>query len=263
MSFALDASWVSAFLLAIIQGITEWIPVSSSGHLVLFQHILDYEADLLFDVALHFGTLMAVFVYFGKDIVDIIRDVVGMKFDSENGKTGILLIAASVPAAVIGFLFLEVFSNSFDNLILTAMGFAVTGLFLFIASFDFNVKKEILNWKDALLVGCAQALSILPGISRSGSTMASSMLLGLSPKAAARFSFLMAVPIIFGANILVVGNRTLPSELIWATLVSFLTGLLAIHVLFKYILTSKKNLRWFAAYALLMALLTGIYLIVY
>ncbi|MBI3333909.1 undecaprenyl-diphosphate phosphatase [Candidatus Pacearchaeota archaeon] len=244
---------LAALILAVVQGITEWLPISSSGHLLLFEHLLGYSGGLLFEVALHFGTLMAVFVYFGKDIVDILRDVLRFRFDTQEGKTGVLLIVASIPAALIGYTFFNFFEGIFSSLLVAALGFAVTGAFLLIASLDFKKRKKMLSPFDALLVGVAQAASILPGISRSGSTLATGMLLGLEQKAAARFSFLMAIPIIFGANILVIGNQQLPSELIWATLVSFLVGLLVIHWMFKVILNSRKNLRWFAFYALSLA----------
>ena len=251
-----------ALILAIVQGITEWLPISSSGHLVIFENLLNYESSLTFDVALHFGTLMAVFVYFGRDIIDILRDLLSFRFHSENGKTGLLLIVASIPASIIGFLFYDFFESVFNNLFVTALGFGITGLFLFIASLDFRKKEGKLSYKESFLIGIAQAASILPGISRSGATISSGVLLGQDVKAAARFSFLMSIPVIFGANIFVIGNQKLPPEPIWATLVAFIVGLMTIHILFKFVLTSKKNLRWFAIYALALAFGLGIYLAV-
>ncbi|MDP3881412.1 MAG: undecaprenyl-diphosphate phosphatase [Nanoarchaeota archaeon] len=251
---------ISALILAIVQGITEWLPISSSGHLVIFEKLLDYQGGLTFEVALHFGTLMAVFVYFGKDIVDIIRDVIRFEFDTENGRTGLLLLIATIPAGIVGFIFMDLFEGVFNNLYITAIGFGITGLLLLISSHDIKPRKENLSYKDSLLIGIAQIFSILPGISRSGTTMASGMLLGLSPKAAARFSFLLSIPVIFGANILVIGNERLPPNLIWASLVSFLVGLAVMHWMFKFVLNSKKNLRWFGAYALLLAAGVFVYL---
>ncbi len=245
---------VNSIILAIVQGITEWLPISSSGHLVLAQKILNYDASLLFDVALHFGTLMAVFVYFGKDIVDIIRDLCLFKFKSENGRTGVLLIIASIPAAIVGYIFQHLFERIFNSLLVIGFGFGITGLFLLIASLNFKKKKKELSFFDSFLIGIAQAISILPGISRSGATISSGILFGLNARAAARFSFLMSIPIIFGANILVIGNQRLPPNLIWATLVSFIVGLAIMHFLFKVVLTKKENLKWFGIYALLLAL---------
>jgi len=247
------SEFVAALILAVVQGITEWFPVSSSGHLVLFERMLDYSGGLMFEVALHFGTLMAVFVYFGKEITDIFRDFFSGKWKTENGKLGVLLIVASIPAGIVGFLVKDFF-GSFSSLGIVAFGFGITGLFLFIVGSGFETKGKKLNYKKSFLIGCTQALAIVPGISRSGATISSGILFGLSEKKAMTFAFLMAIPIILGANILVIGNQTLPSELIWATLVSFIVGLASIHVVFKYVLINRKNFRWFGIYCILLAL---------
>ncbi len=243
----------AALILAIVQGITEWLPISSSGHLIIFHELLQYKTSLTFDVALHFGTLMAVFVYFGKDIVEIIQDVCSFRFKTEHGQLGVLLLIASIPAAVIGYVFLDFFSRIYSSLSVVAWGFGITGLFLIISSFELKLWGKRFGWKQALFVGCAQVLSILPGISRSGMTLGSGILFGLTPKAAGRFSFLMAIPIIFGANIAVIGNEPLQPSLIWASLVSFAVGLTMLHVLYRFVLTSRRNLRWFGLYALALA----------
>jgi undecaprenyl-diphosphatase len=250
---------LEAIIIAIIQGLTEWLPVSSSGHLVLAEKILNYQSSLTFTVALHFGTLMAVFIYFGKDITDIIQDFLKLNFKTENAKLGIYLIIATIPAAIIGYLLRN--QNIFHNLTITTLGFGITGLFLIIASLNLPLKSSNLNKKNSLYIGLAQILSLFPGISRSGSTISSGLLLGLKEKTALKFSFLMSIPIIFGANILVIGNQTLPKELIWATLVSFLVGLLTLHILYKYILTSKRNLRYFGIYALILSISLTMYII--
>jgi len=252
---------ISALIIAVVQGFTEWLPVSSSGHLVLVERLLDYRGGLLFDVALHFGTLASVFVYFGGDIVDIIKDLLNRKWDSENGRLGLLIIAATIPAVIVGFLLRNVFEFAFGSLGLTALGFGITGLFLIIASLDFTAWRGSFGFVKSLLVGAAQTLALFPGISRSGATISSGLLLGLDEKNAMKFSFLMSVPIVFGANILVVGNNTLPKELIWATLVSFVVGLLVLHLLYRWVLVNRKNLRWFGAYALLLGLVIGGYLV--
>jgi len=248
---------VSALILAVIQGLTEWLPVSSSGHLVLFSGILSYDSSLMFDVALHFGTLMAVFVYFGRDIIDILEDFLKFRTKSANFRFGLLLIAATIPAAIIGYLFRDLFESAFSSLWMVAMGFAITALVLFIASLDIkklSKKAEELGFFGAILIGCAQAVAIFPGISRSGATISSGLLLGLKEKEAVKFSFMMAIPAIFGASIVEIGNNPLPTELVWATLLSFAVGLLTIHIMLKFIITSRKNLRWFAVYCILLAL---------
>ena len=254
--------FISALILAVIQGITEWIPVSSSGHLVLFEKLLGFNGGLLFDVALHFGTLMSVFVYFGRDITNILEDLLKGNWKSENGKLGIYLIIATIPAGIVGTLFLSYFEKIFGNLLFVSLGFGITGLLLFIASIDIKRKRD-LNAKGAFWIGIAQVASIFPGISRSGATISSGLLFGLNEKEAMKFSFLMSIPIIFGANIITIGSNNLNPELIWATLVSFIVGLLAIHVLYKYVLTTKKNLRWFGLYALILGVVVLVWSLVF
>lgn len=253
------SEFLASIIIAIVQGLTEWIPVSSSGHIVLFEKLLGFSGGLEFGVALHFGTLMAVFVYFGGDIVDIVQDLFKGKWKSENGRLGLLVLIATIPAAIVGFLLKDVFIVAFGSLGVTALGFGVTGIFLLISSLDFKRRGKF-GYGKAFWVGVAQIFALFPGISRSGSTMGSGLLFGLDEKAALKFSFLMSIPIIFGANILAIGNSALPSNLIWATLVSFAVGLLTIYLLYEKILVNRKNLRWFAAYALILAVVLGFWL---
>lgn len=255
---------ISALILAVVQGVTEWLPVSSSGHLVLAERILGYNGGLEFSVALHFGTLMAVFVYFGKEITDIFQDLLRARWKSEHARLGFLLIVATIPAAIVGYLFRDVFREIFSDLGIVALGFGVTGLFLLIASLDFGKRKEIKNmgFANAFLIGLSQIFALFPGISRSGATISSGLVLGLKEKEAIKFSFLMSIPVIFGANIIAIGNKTLEAELVWATIVSFLVGIITIHFLYKFVLTSRRNLRWFAVYALLLALMLGAYILI-
>lgn len=255
---------ISALLIAIVQGITEWLPVSSSGHLVLTEKLLGYSSGgLLFEVALHFGTLMAVFVYFGREITEIIEDLFKGKWKDKNGRLGLLILVATIPAAIFGFLLQGVFESVFESLLITGLGFLVTGVFLMISSLDFEKsrrwKVKKFGWKESLGIGIAQVFALFPGVSRSGLTMGSGLLFGLDEKDAIKFSFLMSIPIIFGANILTVGNSSLPGELIWATLVAFVVGLGAIHLLYRYILTDRKRLRWFGLYALILGLIVLIW----
>ena len=255
------SDFVVAFILAVIQGISEWFPISSSGHLVLASYILGFENSLAFDVALHFGTLMAVFVYFGKDITDILRDVLSFKFKTDNGKMGLFLIIATIPAAFIGFLLRHFIENSLNNLYLLALGFSITGVLLLISSLDVKlIKNNKLSYGIALGIGLFQVASLFRGISRSASTICGGVLLGLDQKKAARFSFLMSIPIIFGANLLTIGTSTIPTNYFWAALVSFVVGLATIHVLLKFVLTNRRNLRWFGIYVLVVAISLGLWL---
>jgi undecaprenyl-diphosphatase len=246
---------ISLLILAVVQGITEWLPVSSSGHLVLLSSLLHFESSLVFDVALHFGTLMAVFVYFGKEITDIMRDLFHFKFKTSNGRLGLLILIATIPAGFFGYFFKSYVESAFGNLKLVSIGFFITGLVLLIASIDFKKNKKNLSFKEAFLVGLAQSVALFPGISRSGATISTGLILGLNEKDAIKFSFLMFIPVTIGATILTIGNNILPKDLIWATLVSFVVGLTTIHALYTKILKDKKNLKWLAIYVFIIAVI--------
>lgn len=257
---------ISLLILAIVQGFSEWFPISSSGHLVLLSGLLGVENSVEMDVALHFGTLMAVFVYFGKDITDILEDMLKGRWGSEKAKLGWMVAVATIPAAFFGFVFKEYFEAAFSSLGLVGIGFAITALLLLIASLDFKSMKGKayeMGWGKALFVGLMQTVAIFPGISRSGSTIAGGLFSGLSEKEAVRFSFLMSIPAIFGAAILEIGNKPIPREFIWATLVSFIAGMASIHLLLKILVNSRRNLRWFALYCLLLAVGIGVWLLLW
>ncbi|MBS3089564.1 undecaprenyl-diphosphate phosphatase [Candidatus Pacearchaeota archaeon] len=253
--------FLSMLILAVVQGIAEWVPISSSGHLVLVSKLIGYELTLPFILALHFGTLMAVFVYFGREITDIIRDLFRLDFKSENGRMGLLLIIATIPAGIAGFLLRGFLEQNVENLGLLNVGLAITGIVLLIGSLDIVKKGRKLTPWGALIIGCVQILSLFRGISRSGTTISNGLLLGLNEKQAVTFSFLLSIPVVFGANVLLLGNKTIPPEFFLASLVSFIIGIATIHIMFKLILSDKKNLRWVALYVLLVALSLGIYLL--
>jgi undecaprenyl-diphosphatase len=139
-------------------------------------------------------------------------------------------------------------------LTLLGFGFGITGVMLLISSLDFKTKRKELSYGIVILMGLAQCASLFRGISRSGSTMCAGVLMGLDQRKAARFSFLMSIPIIFGANVVSFGNTPLPTSYLLPAIVSFVVGLATIHVLLKFVLTSKKNLRWFGVYVLLLSL---------
>ena len=246
---------VSILILALVQGILEWFPVSSSGHIYLFELLLGIQSGLDLEVALHFGTLMAVFVYFRKDIVNIARDLLHSKWKTSNSRLGFLIIIASIPAAIFGFLFRTYFEISSSFLIL-GFGWIVTSTALFIGAFS-NTRlnnASSLSFSKALLVGFAQVISLVPGVSRSGMTISSGLLFGLKEKDALKFSYLLSIPAIIGANIVIFGNRTIPLDFLLPSLVCFLVGLTFINISFKYVLNNKKNLIWFGIYTLILGL---------
>lgn len=253
---------IQMLILAIIQGISEWFPISSSGHLVVFSNILGFANTIEFDVALHFGTLMAVFVYFGRDIVDIVEALLKGDWKSKEAKMGLLLVIATIPAVVIGLIFKRIFESAFSSLIIVAIGFAITSVLLLMASFYVPInKKSSIGYSDSWMMGFAQALAIVPGISRSGATISTGLLNGIEIKEAMKFSFLMAIPAVFGASILELGTSSIPSSFIVPTLVSFVVGMLTIHFLLKIVGKSNKNLVWFAIYDFLIAIILILYLL--
>ena len=256
-------AFFAQIILAVVQGIAEWFPISSSSHLVLISELLGYANTLQFDVAVHFGTLMAVFIYFRREILDIARDVLRLRFNTIHGRFGVYLVIATIPAAVAGFLLKSFIETTLGNFSLIAVGLGITGIVLLIGSTSSGKRKfEQLNVWDAVLIGLAQIASLFRGISRSGSTISAGLLRGLDEKTAVTFSFLMSIPIVLGANILELGGASLPREFLLPMLVSFIVGLGTIHVFIRFVLTSRKNLRWFGIYVLIVAACLELWLLV-
>jgi undecaprenyl-diphosphatase len=250
---------VHAFILGVIQGLTEFLPVSSSGHLALVQNSIG-NVDVSFDVVLHFATLLAILFYFYKDLALIIKDFFTWKTKTENFKLAWILVLASVPIALIGFFARKFIYGLFGNLWIIAIGFFISGMFLFTASFikpqiKKNKRKDgMVGWKKGLIIGCAQALAVVPGISRSGSTVSSGLLLGIERKKAIRFSFLLAIPAMIGANILNLSDLVIiePSSFIIGFIAAFFAGLFAIFIFIQYL--NLKRFRYFAYYCWAIAL---------
>lgn len=188
---------IHAFILGVVQGLTEFLPVSSSGHLVLFQRLFGIsEGALTFDVAVHLATLIAVFVVFWKDIVDMLK--------KPFGKLPLLIIAGTIPTVAIALAFKDMFEKVFESGRTLGIEFIFTGLILWYAesirSKDKGLEKA--TYTDAVVVGLAQGVAILPAISRSGLTIAGALFRGLNREFAARFSFLLSIPAILGAAVL-------------------------------------------------------------
>jgi undecaprenyl-diphosphatase len=249
-------TFTQAVLLGALQGLTEFLPVSSSGHLAIAQHFLpDFsQPGVLFDVMLHVGTMVAVAIYFRRELAALLAS----PFRSGEAarvqqKLLLLLIVASIPTAVIGLLFKDFFEGLFENITVVSLMLLVTGILLFVAErFRRGGRKEgELTLTDALVVGTVQGCAIIPGISRSGSTIAALLLKGVDGETAARFSFLLAMPAVFGAALLSardlgeVAAGQIPLYLA-GTGVAFLAGLLSIHLLLAVI--RRRRLVAFALY---------------
>ncbi|NYZ78359.1 undecaprenyl-diphosphate phosphatase [Candidatus Micrarchaeota archaeon] len=179
---------IQALLLGALQGITEWLPVSSSGHLVLVQHFFGVSASVFFYVALHLGTLAAVALFFRRQIVDLFL---------RERKMLVLLVLASIPAALAGFLLRDFFASLFSSVLAVGIAFVFTGCLLYATKRASG--NNGLNARNSLLIGLLQAVSIIPGVSRSGATISAGLLAGVEKKKATTFSFLLSIPVILGA----------------------------------------------------------------
>jgi len=245
-----------AVLLGLIQGMTEFLPVSSSGHLAMTQHLLPgfEQPGILFDVLLHLGTMLAVILYFRRDLGNLLSSP--FRKDEEaalHRRLLLLLIAGSVPTAIIGLTFKDVFEGMFENIPLVGLMLLVTGTLLFVSEkFRRGKRKEKdLTLLDALVVGTVQGAAIIPGISRSGSTIAALLLRGVDGETAARFSFLLALPAVFGAALLSLRDlHAVPAGefplYLTGTAVAFAAGMFSIHFLLAVI--RKRRLFAFALY---------------
>ena len=250
-------SFLDAILLGVLQGATEFLPVSSSGHLVLAQHLLgDFEQPgVLFDVLLHLGTMVAVAIYFWRDLTGLVSSL--WRSDAlaaQQRYMTALLIAGSVPTAVIGLLFNDFFIGLFERPDIVSVMLLVSGSLLWLAEHLRNreLARKEMNFIDALVVGTVQGAAIIPGISRSGSTIAALLLRGVDGETAARFSFLLALPAVCGAALLslkdldaVTASGTILPYLA-GMFASLITGLLCIHLLMGVV--RRRRLHWFALY---------------
>ena len=192
---------LEAIILGVIQGLTEFLPVSSSGHLELAKVILGDtsvpEESLTFTVVLHFATALSTIVIFRKEILEILKGLLQFKWNDEF-KFSLKIIISMLPAVVVGLLFEEELASFFGGkILLVGCMLLLTALLLLLADKAKNTKKEVSFW-NAVLIGISQAIGMLPGISRSGATISTSVLLGVDRTRAAKFSFLMVVPLIFG-----------------------------------------------------------------
>ncbi|MCB0344680.1 MAG: undecaprenyl-diphosphate phosphatase [Bdellovibrionales bacterium] len=275
---------VFAIVLGLVQALTEFLPVSSSGHLVIFQHYLAplmgaAPPPLAFDVFVHTATLLATVVYLRRDILGILGGLFGSGPEGQRARSlALLIILGSVPAAAVGLGLKDLVEEAFHSKNVAAIGFLITSAFLLLAhrkqlsspgpDDDGSAESQLssLDWVipslgAALLIGAAQALAITPGISRSGSTIAAALLLGLPAISAIRFSFLLSLPAIGGATLLE-GKHLLdlPSTDITAYgagfCASFFAGLLAIRMLVR--VTKNSRLIYFAAYTAALSLLVAV-----
>ena len=251
-------------VLGIIQGIGEFLPISSSAHLILVPFLFGWEqSSLAYDIALHFGTLMAVLVIFFKDwwnlFIGAVNKITKGK-DSHDNKMFWYLVIATIPGALLGILLDDMVENVFRQKIwLIATSLAIMGVLIYLgdrwADKHYKIETDFkhISLKQALVIGMSQALAIIPGFSRSGTTILAARLMGLSKSAATKFTFLLSVPIIFGATILEAGNLAFTFETLLGVFIAFIVGIISIKFLLSYI--KKHDFSVFAIYRVIFAII--------
>ncbi len=252
---------IKIVILGLVQGLTEFLPISSSGHLVILQKLFAInENQLLISVLLHFGTLIPVLIVFRKDIIDI------LSFKKNKRHFIFLIIVASIPTAIMGIFFEDFFEKLFSSTISAAFMLIVTGFILLLGDRLANYDNTLSNfkWLNAILVGLAQGFAIIPGISRSGSTITASLIQGLEKEDAARFSFILSIPVIGGAGLLKITdavsvgvNNFNLTAMILGILSAIISGYIAIRY-FIYIL-KKQKLIYFSYYCWILGTIILIY----
>ena len=262
-------SYLHALILGIIQGLSEFLPISSSGHLIIVPYLFGWDYQGLdFDVALHFGTFLAIIIYFWRDWILIISRAI--KIDEKTKDDVVIdlpdnlfwvILVSSIPAATIGYFFDSTIEKSFRSPLLVATLLIIFALILLSADkFSKNLTKiKAIGYRKGMIIGAAQAISLIPGVSRSGITTSAGLFLNLSRKDATRFSFLLATPAIFGAFLFTLKDysvSTLSPEFFLAVVTSATTGFLAIKYLLAYL--GKHSFLPFVIYRLVIAAIVAI-----
>jgi|TARA_Y100000310_G_scaffold133156_1_gene132083 undecaprenyl-diphosphatase len=244
---ALDAT-----ILGALQGVTEFLPISSSGHLVLMEELLKVsQPGLVFEVTVHMGTLMSILTVFWQDLKNLLSDL----STRENRMMIIYIILATIPIAVVGLVFKPEIEQSFHNLQLVGLSLLVTATALIVTKWVGKEQTEV-DGKRAIIIGIAQSLALIPGISRSGITIASGLIAGLKRREAARFSFLIAIPALIGSGLLTLpdlalsGANGIPAMVLLTGLVtSFVVGIIVLKLLLGIL--EKGRLYYFGFYCLI------------
>lgn len=260
---------ISSIILGIIQGIAEFLPISSSAHLIIFRDVfgigkgMSSSLSLSFDLALHLGTLLAIAVFFFKDFWNMVISGLSKGCKKKEGKLFWQIVVATIPAAIVGVLFEDVIEDALrQNYILISLALIGMGILIYLLDKSMKQKKEVdeLSFKDALIIGCSQVFALIPGFSRSGTTIAAARCLQVKREDAAKFSFYLSAPVVFGACLLKLMDKTVVSLImehmmmfIVGIFVSFLTGILCIRFLLQYL--KKHDFKFFMIYRILLALI--------
>lgn len=275
-------SFFQAIILGLVQGLAEFLPISSSGHLALLQAFFGVESDsvLLFTVLLHVGTLVSVFIIYWKDIVELVVELFrtikdlctgkGLRINSSpTRRLGFMIIVATIPTAIIGLLFEDFFESLYSSIASIALGLVFTGFILLIAERSGKEDKGIMEMKfrHAIFVGIMQGIAICPGVSRSGSTLFGSLMSGLERKLAVKFAFLISIPSILGSVVLEAPKAfaedidgSLAGPIIAGVIIAALSGIVAIKTMIRVV--SNKRLIGFTIYVWLVAIAVFAYVLI-
>ena len=262
-------TWWEAAILGLIQGLTEFLPVSSSGHLVIGAHVLGLpaEGDVVFEVFVHFGTALSILLMYREEVGRIIGQTLGSLLqpgqlaqnyrERQGFRTAMLILLTMVPTGIAYVLFKDPIEAAFGNPRFASGMLFVTGTLLLLTVLKKNTTKDVGPWR-ALVIGVAQAMAMIPGISRSGSTICTALYLDVEPERAANFSFLMLLPVVLGATVLKAGELMDVPGVDWTpiwvgTVVAFVSGILAIKLVLEFVRRGK--LQWFAYYCFLIGAL--------
>ncbi len=272
-------SYTEAIILGLVQGLTEFLPVSSSGHLALLQHFFNVESDkvLMFTVMLHLGTLLSVFIMYWSDIWALIKELFITIADLVTGKglrleerpmrkLGLMIIWATIPTAAMGMLFNDFFEGLNSKLWAIGIGWLFTGCMMF---FSERIGKSIktiekMNFRNGFFIGILQGIAICPGVSRSGSTLVGGLVTGLKREFAVRFAFLISIPTILGAALLELPDAlesatdaSMAGPMLAGVVVAAVSGVIAIKAMIRVVVDQK--LKWFAFYVWALGILTILY----
>ena len=247
-----------SLILGIVQGLTELLPISSSAHLFLIPWFLNWDIPEYFDVALHFGTLLAIAIFFFKDWIELLKGAYKMTIKKEKNTEGRMfwyLVIATIPGGIIGFLLDHYAQDILTNPIIIACALILMGIILYIA--DKYAKNKVqykdMNLKETFLIGLSQALAFIPGVSRSGVTMTTARIMGIERESAARYSFMLSAPIVLGATLYKMKDFVFNLPFIIGVLASFIVGILVIKFLLEYL--KKGSFKGFAIYRVVLGII--------
>jgi undecaprenyl-diphosphatase len=244
-------------ILGLVQGLAEWLPISSTGHLKVAEHYLGLTTTPLFNLILHLGTLIIVVFYFRKDIGQLLTALGHLDFKSEYGKMIPLIVAATIPTAIIGLVYVQFLEDTLQQLSIIGVTFAIGATLVYSSKLG-KESTDIITYQMALMMGIAQGFAIFPGLSRSGATISTALLLGLKREKAFKFSFLLSIPAILGDTLVETykqqGQIALSgigsTDLLIGVAIAIVVGFIAIRIVSRVVAT--RRFHYFAVYTWLL-----------